>query len=207
MTVNSTANPIINKPSTTQLAVTGNKNDSTCGSEMTMVDDLMKSVQNPRVIIAFVVGVTLTAIVWALTQLCCTKRKSSLHMSDTLEMVSGTALKGISQHDNATQTHDGEEEEEEADGALCKPEVEYSDIDFSALRKQRSEEEKPRETTESEYAEIKREAMEEQEGEGGKQEGEQEKRRDEREGEGNVEEEQTEGKTKETLNLLTYDDV
>ncbi|KAI9999930.1 hypothetical protein NQD34_011773 [Periophthalmus magnuspinnatus] len=181
--INSTTNLTVN-PSTgndkLNNSVTENQNNSSVGSEKSahMLDLLMESVQDLKVIIAFGTGVVLTTIICGLTQLCCrVKRRNSLNVSDTLEMVSTKALKVNEQQEEATQTHGGGAEE--ADGPSCKPEVEYSDIDFAALRKRGPEGDKTQETAENEYAEIKREMTEtepsqeeEQEGEeGGGEEG------------------------------------
>ncbi|KAJ0066613.1 hypothetical protein NL108_015637 [Boleophthalmus pectinirostris] len=141
-------------------------------AKMNILDLLVKTVQDLRVIAAFGIGVTLTTIIWGLALLCCRcKRRNSLNVSDTLEMVSTQALKVNGPQDEGTQTED--------DGTACKPEVEYSDIDFSALRDRSVKEVKPQETAESEYAEIKREVTdtepsqgEEHGGEGGERGGE-----------------------------------
>lgn len=100
---------------------------------------LLSAVKDPQVIIAFGIGVVLTALVWSLTTLCCrSKRKRSRNLSEALEM-------------------NGQPDE-----IASSPEVEYSDLDFSALKRQRPAEDVIRENTESEYAEIKKETTEEQ---------------------------------------------
>ncbi|CAL9705066.1 unnamed protein product [Knipowitschia caucasica] len=126
----------------------GNSNDSSVGQETDVWSMLLSHVKEVRVLVAFGLGVVLTVVVWALIKLCC-RCRGSLHVSETLELVSTETVKETGQKDQASQTPAGAEEEQGA------KEVEYSDIDFSALRKKDLPQEAlTQEATETEYAEI-----------------------------------------------------
>ncbi|KAI9524129.1 hypothetical protein NQZ68_021091 [Dissostichus eleginoides] len=110
----------------------------------------------PQLIIAFLIGILVS------TSICCLGRKcqrrkqyNSEEIAETLEMISaGEAVQ-----------NDGTQDEEAAEGGAVAPpnddgvprEVEYSDINFSLLkRKCPNGPEATKETTETEYAEVKR---------------------------------------------------
>ncbi|XP_019134731.2 myeloid cell surface antigen CD33-like [Larimichthys crocea] len=114
-----------------------------------LLTELLKTVQQPEVIIAFVTGFLLSAVICCLAMKCCRKKRGSAeNLAENLEMITMQETDGI--HDQQAA-----EEEAEATGQPVEPkEVEYSNINFSRLnRRQRVH----KETTESEYAEIKTE--------------------------------------------------
>ncbi|KAF1388281.1 hypothetical protein PFLUV_G00088560 [Perca fluviatilis] len=129
------------------------------------VGDLLKNFftafyEHPQVIIAFLIGILLTATICCLTRKCHRKKpKSSGNVIETLEMATTEAGPLIDAADQSATGIDMEPKE-----------VEYSDIDFHLLnRKSPTGANDTQETTETEYAEIKNKEMERQDngGEGG----------------------------------------
>ncbi|XP_028986308.1 uncharacterized protein LOC114843676 [Betta splendens] len=130
-------------------------NESNCAgkpswSEASMMM-LLETVQKPEVISAFLIGFLLATLVS--TVVCCMKRKSHRkklkryrNLSDALEMTYDPADAGP------------------GTSAAVNSDVDYSTIKFSAGRAK-----KLGETTETEYAEIKREETVQEEDEGGSQ--------------------------------------
>ncbi|XP_019219899.1 sialic acid-binding Ig-like lectin 10 isoform X4 [Oreochromis niloticus] len=120
-----------------------------------------------EIIIAFLIGVVLSAVVCCLIKKCSRKKtKNSGNLDETLEMVTS--------QDDPQHIYDGQEtqdnqsdpqEEVEDQGVAAEKdvpelssapqEVEYADIDFSLL-KRNSKSERKQESTKTEYAEIKK---------------------------------------------------
>ncbi|CAI5662088.1 unnamed protein product [Oreochromis niloticus] len=120
-----------------------------------------------EIIIAFLIGVVLSAVVCCLIKKCSRKKtKNSGNLDETLEMVTS--------QDDPQHIYDGQEtqdnqsdpqEEVEDEGVAAEKdvpelssapqEVEYADIDFSLL-KRNSKSERKQESTKTEYAEIKK---------------------------------------------------
>ncbi|XP_010788700.1 hemicentin-1-like [Notothenia coriiceps] len=120
------------------------------------IHSLFKTLNLPQLIIAFLIGLLVATSICCLCRKCQRrKQKNSEEIAETLEMISaGEAV----QNDG---TRDGEAAE---GGAVAQPnddgvprEVEYSDINFSLLkRKCPNGPEATKETTETEYTEVKR---------------------------------------------------
>ncbi|XP_059195062.1 uncharacterized protein LOC131976158 [Centropristis striata] len=119
-----------------------------------------------HVIVAFVVGILLSATTCCLCRSCQRNKKSSEDMTETetLEMVTIQAVPLISVS-QAVEYAESQEQEAAAGGAEAAGiprEVEYSNLDFSQLkRKDFTGAEDTQETTETEYAEIKNKETEE----------------------------------------------
>ncbi|XP_062256259.1 uncharacterized protein LOC133965620 [Platichthys flesus] len=139
--------------------------------------DLLKGlwciVQKPRVIIAFVTGVLLSATICCLARTCHRKKRRSENLAENMEMVTTEAGALIDDgqavefndcnHDQAaeaagTSAPDGDQEFKE---------VEYSDIMFCASQCSLTEARDAQDPTETEYAEIKKGAPEERQDDGG----------------------------------------
>ncbi|XP_053182667.1 sialic acid-binding Ig-like lectin 5 [Scomber japonicus] len=140
------------------------KKEGTCQST-----GLLSIVSRLDIIIAFLTGVLLTGALCCLAKKCHRKKqKSSGSLDGTLEMV--TAQEDPLIHpDQAVQDNQTHHQEAPKDGAEgvergapdlngAAKDVEYASIDFSMLkRRSLKETAKKRETTETEYAEVKRE--------------------------------------------------
>ncbi|XP_063735690.1 sialic acid-binding Ig-like lectin 10 isoform X2 [Eleginops maclovinus] len=106
-------------------------------------------------IIVFLIGLLASTSIYCCARKCHSKRKNSEEIAETLEMISaGEAVQ-----------NDGNQDKEEAEGGAVAPpngdvepkEVVYSDIDFSLLeRKGPKRPEATQESTETEYAEVKK---------------------------------------------------
>ncbi|KAM7421354.1 hypothetical protein PAMA_015481 [Pampus argenteus] len=130
---------------------------------------LLKVVSRLEVIIAFLIGVFLSATLCCLTnKYYRQKQKNSEKLDGTLEMVTteedplidaGRALEDDQTHQQEAAKDGAEVEENGAPDLNSGPkDVEYASIDFSVLkRKGLRGAAKKQETTETEYAEIKRE--------------------------------------------------
>ncbi|CAK6964274.1 sialic acid-binding Ig-like lectin 5 [Scomber scombrus] len=139
---------------------------------------LLTIVQQIEVIIAFFIGILLSAIICCLATKCCRKKeKSSGNLAEMeMEMATIEAVVlidgGQAVEENGTHNQEAAKGGAEAagqsapDGDVEPKEVEYSDIDFSML-KRRSPEAETQNDTETEYAEIKREETEEGQDVGG----------------------------------------
>lgn len=131
-------------------------------------------IQELKVIIAvltgFVIGIILSTIIACLVTKSRRKKwKRSENPSENLEM--GTSAAGPTMDADQAATYDRIREPEDAEGeaesvaqlpsnANCRTEVEYSDINFSALRPKNPEEaENTQDARDTEYAEIKREEL------------------------------------------------
>ncbi|XP_030012835.1 sialic acid-binding Ig-like lectin 9 [Sphaeramia orbicularis] len=134
---------------------------------------LLKTVQEPQVIFSFLIGLVLSASICCLAGLCRRKKtKTSANLYETLEMVTAQTvpLKNAEQQIEDNPAHEPEVTEGqgvEASGTSAPggdveaKQVEYSDLDFSVLTRQRpAGAEETQASTETEYAEIKRETTE-----------------------------------------------
>ncbi|XP_073340762.1 uncharacterized protein [Pagrus major] len=130
-------------------------------------EELLIIVQQPQVIVSFVIGILLSATICCLARICCRKKqKIPENMDETLEMVTAQVIPlmdgGQSVENDGTHNQEAAEDGAEAAGQSlpdcdAEPkEVEYSAIDFYACKK-KSPTEDTAETTETEYAEIKKE--------------------------------------------------
>ncbi|XP_070767894.1 hemicentin-1-like [Enoplosus armatus] len=171
-----------------------------------MLKKLLIIVKQPPVITAFLIGITLSATICCLSRKCHRKKhKSSENMAETMEMVTiqaaplidaGQAVENEATHDQEAAEGGTEAAGQSAPDSDVEPkEAEYSDIDFSLLkRKSPTGAEGTQETTETEYAEIKKEEKEERQDDGG-EDGEML--------EGNREEEVIIGEDKETKQCMS----
>ncbi|XP_033957397.1 sialic acid-binding Ig-like lectin 5 isoform X2 [Pseudochaenichthys georgianus] len=125
---------------------------------------LFKTFNLQQLIIAFFIGLLVSTSICCLGRTCQRKQKNSEEIAETLEMMSaGEAVQ-----------NDGTQDEEAAEGGAVAPpnddgvprEVEYSNIDFSLLKiKCPNGPEATKETTETEYAEVKRKGERQDDGE------------------------------------------
>ncbi|KAK5892053.1 hypothetical protein CesoFtcFv8_012472 [Champsocephalus esox] len=123
---------------------------------------LFKTFNLPQLIIAFLIGLLVSTSICCLGRTC--QRRKQKKIAETLEMMSaGEAVQ-----------NDGTQDEEAAEGGAVAPpnddgvarEVEYSNIDFSLLKiKCPNGPEATKETTETEYAEVKRKGERQDDGE------------------------------------------
>ncbi|XP_054478389.1 sialic acid-binding Ig-like lectin 10 [Anoplopoma fimbria] len=189
-TVNSTATLTVKDHSNTSVnCVSSNGNGEAKENliihiQMSEQDDESKDLVSwLEVIIAFSIGAILSAVIFCLITKCHRKnQKISRKLDGTVEMV--TSLEdplidaGQTVEDDQTYYQELAEGEEGAAAAeQAAPDlnggptdVEYASIDFSLLkRKNPREAAKKKETTETEYAEIKKEVKEETENNGGEE--------------------------------------
>ncbi|XP_035764041.1 sialic acid-binding Ig-like lectin 10 [Neolamprologus brichardi] len=129
-----------------------------------------------EIIIAFLIGVVLSAVVCCLIKKCSRKKtKNSGNLDETLEMVTSQDDPQHIYDGQETQDNQSEPQEEVEDESVAAEkdmpeisgapqEVEYADIDFSLLKKNNKSERK-QESTKTEYAEIKKAIKDKQEGE------------------------------------------
>ncbi|XP_075322189.1 sialoadhesin-like [Odontesthes bonariensis] len=134
-----------------------------------------------EIIIAFLVGVVLTAIICCLAMKCSRKKQRSHgNLDETLEMVTGQDDPAISDgqvvEDHHTRAQEGAEngavvtEKAVPELNLGAEEVVYANVDFSLLKsKSPREAARERENTVTEYAEIKTQAKEEREDDDGEE--------------------------------------
>ncbi|XP_032373283.1 uncharacterized protein LOC116690435 [Etheostoma spectabile] len=135
--------------------------------------------KHPQVIIAFLIGILLTATICCLDRKCHRKKqKSTRNDIETLEMATteadplinaGHAVENEEANDQEAAEGRAEAADQPAAGVDMEPkEVEYSDIDFHLWnRKSPAGAKNAQETTETEYAEIKNKEMEEIQDNGG----------------------------------------
>ncbi|XP_049902709.1 sialic acid-binding Ig-like lectin 5 isoform X1 [Epinephelus moara] len=140
-------------------------------------EDLLKiflmAFKMPQVIIAFLIGILLSATICCLARKC--DRNKQKNSAETLEMMTIQAVPLI----NAGHAGEngGAHDQEAAEGGASAPdsnveprEVEYSAIDFSLLNRTSSRgAEDTQGTTETEYAEIKNKVTEESQDSGGEE--------------------------------------
>ncbi|XP_022620065.1 sialic acid-binding Ig-like lectin 10 isoform X1 [Seriola dumerili] len=188
-TVNSTVILTVKDPSNTVVdCVSGNENGE---AKMNLniqknsitqepSNPLLKSISRLETIIAFLIGVLLSAIICCFAKKCHRKKANSGNLDETVEMV--TSQEDPLIHDGQAveddQTH-GRKGAEDAAVAAEKTapvldtgpkDVEYASIDFSLLkRRSLRQAAKKQETAETEYAEIKKEVKEEREDDGGEE--------------------------------------
>ncbi|XP_076593841.1 uncharacterized protein LOC143324917 [Chaetodon auriga] len=129
---------------------------------------LLRMVTQLEVIIAFLIGALLSAIICCLVRKCHRKKRTtSNNLAETLEMVTSHKDLLIDAGQAVEDDQAFVQETPEAGGdaaAVGKSDVEYSDLDFSLIKAPSPAEAG---TTETEYAEIKKEkAGERQDGEG-----------------------------------------
>ncbi|XP_037642101.1 sialic acid-binding Ig-like lectin 8 isoform X2 [Sebastes umbrosus] len=140
-------------------------------------EDLLKNFlltfKLPQVIIAFFIGILLSATIFCLARKCRrNKQKSSGNVAETLEMgtIQAVPLIDAGQSVGNDGTHEGGAEaagQSVPDGDVEPREVEYSDIDFSLLkRKSPTGAEDTLETPETEYAEIQKKETKERQDNG-----------------------------------------
>uniref|UniRef100_UPI0037E91A1E sialic acid-binding Ig-like lectin 5 isoform X2 n=1 Tax=Semicossyphus pulcher TaxID=241346 RepID=UPI0037E91A1E len=124
------------------------------------------SIELPQVIIAFLIGTLLSATVCCLTRTCHRKKhqRSGNTVIESLDMMdAGKALEKAEPHDQ-----EGAEGGAEATGESApNGDVEYSDIHFDLLKRNNPRED-IRETTETEYSEIKKNKTEDSQDNDGK---------------------------------------
>uniref|UniRef100_A0A8C4GED8 Ig-like domain-containing protein n=1 Tax=Dicentrarchus labrax TaxID=13489 RepID=A0A8C4GED8_DICLA len=183
-TVNSTVTlSIKDHSSTTVECVSSNehveaKENLTVQTDAPKQEDLLYHllmIVQPQIIIAFVIGILLSATICCLARKCHRKKqKSSGNTVENLEMVTTQVVQlmdaGQSVENDETHGQEAAEGEAEAAGQSAPnsdvepKEVEYSDIDFSkCTRKSPRGTENTQETAETEYAEIKKVETEERE--------------------------------------------
>ncbi|KAL7394327.1 hypothetical protein ABVT39_024291 [Epinephelus coioides] len=192
-TVNSTATVTVKDHSTSVECVSSNTNGEakenlTIRNDMSDQDDQISERQNivswPEVIIAFVIGVVLSAVLCCLANKCHRKKqRSSGNLDETLEVVTSQEYPlidaGQAVEDDQTYYQEAAEEggavaaEKAASDLNGGPkDVEYASIDFSVMKKRSPREAaQKQETTETEYAEVKKTVKKKTE-ENGKEEGE-----------------------------------
>ncbi|XP_063342405.1 sialic acid-binding Ig-like lectin 10 [Pelmatolapia mariae] len=129
-----------------------------------------------EIIIAFLIGVVLSAVVCCLIKKCSRKKtKNSGNLDETLEMVTSQDDPQHIYDGQETQDNQSDPQEEVEDESVAAEkdvpelsgapqEVEYADIDFSLL-KRNSKSERKQESTKTEYAEIKKAIKDKQEDE------------------------------------------
>ncbi|XP_037642092.1 myelin-associated glycoprotein-like isoform X5 [Sebastes umbrosus] len=192
-TVNSTATLTVKDHSNTSVeCVSSNENGEAkenltvqinTSEEEDQSKQVLKMVSRLEVIIAFLIGLLLSAVLCCLVKNCHRKKqKSSGHLDETLEMVTSQEdpLIDAGQEAEDDQTYYQETAELEGGAEAAErattdlnggpKDVEYASIDFSVLkRKSPRKAAKTQDTTETEYAEIKKEVKEEREGNDGEE--------------------------------------
>ncbi|XP_045897262.1 sialic acid-binding Ig-like lectin 11, partial [Micropterus dolomieu] len=133
---------------------------------------LLKMVSWLKIIIAFLIGVLFSAALCSLAKKCQRKKQSSVNLDETLEMMTSQEDPLIDPcqalEDDLTYYQEAAEVGEDVTAEKAAPDldggakdVEYASINFSVLkRKSPWEATKKQETTETEYAEIKKQVKE-----------------------------------------------
>ncbi|XP_030012833.1 hemicentin-1-like [Sphaeramia orbicularis] len=124
-----------------------------------------------EIILAFLTGILLSACICCLTRKCCRKKqKDSGYLAETLELVTSQQHPLVDPEfaeENTQSLHHPEAEAEEA----AKSDIEYSNIDFSALpRNGAMGAERVQNNTNTDYAEIKKDKRREERHEGEEEE-------------------------------------
>ncbi|KAF3692240.1 Sialic acid-binding Ig-like lectin 12 [Channa argus] len=130
--------------------------------------NLFEIVQKLEVIVAFFIGVLLSTIFCCLMRVCCRKKHKTPANVETMEMVIHQESPLIEDGQAVEDDHSDPQEAAEAGAgaAAGKSDVEYSTIHFSASKSNSvAKLENLSETPETEYAEIKTEAVERRAGE------------------------------------------
>ncbi|XP_026225945.1 sialic acid-binding Ig-like lectin 5 [Anabas testudineus] len=108
-----------------------------------------------HVIVAFLLGILLSATIICSSRKCCRKKqKCSEDLAEYVEISTTQVAAGQEVEDDWTHDHPGESAPADDDVEV---EAQYSNIDFSLLKQKNPTEVKKRETTETEYTEIKKE--------------------------------------------------
>uniref|UniRef100_A0A7N6F6M6 B-cell receptor CD22 n=1 Tax=Anabas testudineus TaxID=64144 RepID=A0A7N6F6M6_ANATE len=108
-----------------------------------------------HVIVAFLLGILLSATIICSSRKCCRKKqKCSEDLAEYVEISTTQVATGQEVEDDWTHDHPGQSAPADDDVEV---EVYYSDIHFSLLKRKNPTEVKKRETTETEYTEIKKE--------------------------------------------------
>ncbi|XP_030605298.1 sialic acid-binding Ig-like lectin 10 isoform X2 [Archocentrus centrarchus] len=187
-TVNSTVSLTVKNHGNSSVECVSNNGNGEA-KENLLIHNLPKKAVQPSVlmlkyleiIIAFFIGVVLTAAVCCLTKKCLRKKqKSSGNLDETMEMVTSQDHPQI--YDDHTlqdnQTHPEEEaedggvaaEKEGPESSSTPKEVEYANIDFSLLKiKSVRESARTQDSTKTVYAEIKKAVKEEKEDDNGEE--------------------------------------
>ncbi|XP_028280638.1 myeloid cell surface antigen CD33-like [Parambassis ranga] len=141
-------------------------NESQSADLLTELLNIVKKPQITTIIVfltGFLMGIFLMSIITCLVIKCHRKKqKSSENLVETLEMVTTQAVPLLDQEAEVDVIHDQEAaaEGEALNGIVEPKEVEYSNINFSAMKRGNpARSEKTRDTTETEYAEIKKDEM------------------------------------------------
>nr|XP_033496833.1 carcinoembryonic antigen-related cell adhesion molecule 1-like [Epinephelus lanceolatus] len=188
-TVNSTVTVTVKDHSTSVECVSSNTNGE-AKENLTIRNDIsdqdgqtsevLKIVSRPEVIIAFVIGAVLSAVLCCLAKKCHRKKQKS---SGNLEVVTGQEYPLIEAGQTVEDDQTYYQEAAEEGGAVAAEkamsdlnggpkDVEYASIDFSVMKRRSPREAaKKQETTETEYAEVKKTVKKKME-ENGKEEGE-----------------------------------
>ncbi|XP_029307056.1 myelin-associated glycoprotein-like [Cottoperca gobio] len=147
-------------------------------------NEILNIVSRLEVIIAFLIGILLSAVICCVATQCLRKnKKNSVKLDETLEMVTSEEDPLVLCMDAAQAVEEDQTYQEAADGGGAvaaeraatdldggPKDVEYASINFSMLtRKSQREAAKKQETTETEYAEIKKEVKEERDDNGGEE--------------------------------------
>ncbi|XP_049902713.1 myelin-associated glycoprotein-like [Epinephelus moara] len=192
-TVNSTATVTVKDHSTSVECVSSNTNGEakenlTIRNDMSDQDGQPSERQNivswPEVIIAFLIGVVLSAVLCCLANKCHRKKqRSSGNLDETLEVVTSQEYPLIDAGQAVEDDQTYYQEAAEEGGAVAAEkatsdlnggpkDVEYASIDFSVMKRRSPREAaKKQETMETEYAEVKK-AVKKKTEENGKEEGE-----------------------------------
>ncbi|XP_044215581.1 sialic acid-binding Ig-like lectin 5 [Thunnus albacares] len=188
-TVNSTITLTVKDHSNTAVECVSSNENGEAKEKLTIIQmnmpeqegqsSLLKIVSRLDIIIAFLTGVLLSATLCCLAKKCHReKQKSSGNLDVTLEMVTthedplihaGQAVEDDQTHYQEAPKDGAEAVEKEAPDLDGGPkDAEYASIDFSVLKKRSARgAAKKQETTETEYAEIKREEKVERQDSGG----------------------------------------
>ncbi|XP_051261426.1 sialic acid-binding Ig-like lectin 10 isoform X2 [Dicentrarchus labrax] len=121
---------------------------------------VLKMVSRLEVVIAFFIGVLLSAVICCLVKKC---HRKKMNLDETLEMVTNQEdlLIDVGQAVEDDQTY-YQEAAEDGEGVGEPKDVQYATIDFSVLKRRSPREAaNAQETTETEYAEIKKAVKEE----------------------------------------------
>ncbi|XP_029306970.1 macrophage colony-stimulating factor 1 receptor 2-like [Cottoperca gobio] len=147
-------------------------------------NEILNIVSRLEVIIAFLIGILLSAVICCVATQCLRKnKKNSVKLDETLEMVTSEEDPLVLCMDAAQAVEEDQTYQEAAEGGGAvaaeraatdldggPKDVEYASINFSMLtRKSQREAAKKQETTETEYAEIKKEVKEERDDNGGEE--------------------------------------
>ncbi|XP_060936641.1 uncharacterized protein LOC133013651 [Limanda limanda] len=181
LAINSSSNVSTKRTTTVSSPTTPTVENCFEKANLTHLQYLLKglwcTVQQPQVIIAFVTGfltgVLLSAIIWCLTRTCHRKKRRSENLVENVEMVT-TETGALIDVGQAVEFDDGTRDQSAeaagtsaADGDQEFKEVEYSDIMFCASQCSLTEARDAQDPTETEYAEIKKGALEEIQDDGG----------------------------------------